>query len=178
VLGISVGPLETFTDGVKEELDSGRLVGSMDTAMVGEMEGPVLSRSIRPIEAVTDGGVEGRLLGLEVGILDASTEGGMLGREPGSVDGASSGEDVGASLPLVEGLAELTVDCDGGKSLGEKVGAEIGVFVRTSDSAPVGDSELPGLSVGDLLGLEDAVGEKVGDDVGLFVGVSDGVLLG
>ena len=102
----------------------------------------------------------------------------MLGREPGSVDGASpAGEDIGAPLPLVEGLTGLGVGCDDDRSVGEKLGSEIGVFVGTLECVPVGDSETIGLSLGDVLGLEDTVGEKVGDDVGLLVGFSDGALL-
>ena len=77
----------------------------------------------------------------------------MLGRKPGSVDGASpAGEDIGAPLPLVKGLTGLGVGCDDDRSVGEKLGSEVGVLVGTSDGAPVGDSEIIGLSLGDVLG--------------------------
>jgi hypothetical protein len=61
-----------------------------------------------------------------------------------------------------KGQTELAVGCDDGKSLGEKVGSEIGMFVGSSNGVPVGDLEILGLSVGDMVGLEDTAGEKVG----------------
>jgi hypothetical protein len=105
-LGISVGPVETVTDGVERGLELGELVGLVDTSTAGEEEGLALDRSFGSIEFVADGGAEGRLLFL------------------GFVNGVLLGETVAVGLPLPDMLG-----C--GEMVGVNVGPNVGLVVAS-----------------------------------------------